>query len=61
MRRNYAKKRKLTRLIVLFAVIAAGSYGVAMYLNNMPDSNDVVFVKINQEKIYKSEIERKIK
>ncbi len=60
-RNNYAKKKKFTKLFATFAAIAALSYGASLYFNGTEASNDVVVAKINNEKIYKSEIDSKIK
>ena len=60
-RNNYAKKRKLTKLFVTFAAIAVISYGASVYFNGKQVSDDVVVAKINNEKIYKSEIDSKIR
>src|SRR3989338_7317988 len=60
-RNNYAKKRKLIKLFVTFAAIASISYGASIYFNGEQISNDVVVAKINNKKIYKSEINSKIK
>ncbi len=63
MRRNnnYAKKKKLTKLFVTFAAIAAISYGASVYFNGRQRTGDLVVAKINNEKIYKSQIDSKIK
>ena len=60
-RNNYAKKRKLTKLFVTFAAIAAISYGASVYFNARQTTGDSVVAKINNEKIYKSQIDSKIK
>lgn len=60
-RNNYAKKRKLTKLFVTFAAIAAISYGASVYFNGRQTTGDLVVAKINNEKIYKSQIDSKIK
>ncbi len=62
MRRNsHSKKKKLTKIFIALAAIAAVSYGVSTYLKNKQENGDVVIAKINNEKIYKSEINGKIR
>jgi len=60
-RNNYTKKKKLTKLFVTFGAIAAISYGASVYFNGKQSQEDMVVAKINNEKIYKSEIDSKIR
>lgn len=61
MKRNhYPKKKNLTKLFITFAAVAAVSYGASVYFDGKT-SSDIVVAKINNQKIYKSEINGKIR
>jgi len=62
MKRNhYPKKKNLTKLFITFAAVAAVSYGASLYFDGKTSSADSVVAKINNQKIYKSEISGKIR
>lgn len=60
MKRGNSKRKKLTKLIGIVAVVCAVVLGVS-FVFAKKSSNDVVVAKINKEKIYKSDIERKLR
>lgn len=59
MRRNYTRKRNLTKLFLTVALFVA-IFAAAVFYFSDRSKNDVVIAKVNNKKIYKSEIERKI-
>lgn len=60
MRRGNSKRKKLTKLISLVVVVCALVLAVS-FIFFKKGKNDVVVAKINKEKIYKSDIERKLR
>lgn len=58
MRRN-SRKKNSTKVFIAATLVAAIAFGASNYLSNQ--SNDVVVAKINNQKIYKSEIEKKLR
>ncbi len=60
MRRNYTKKRNTLKLFVTATAAAAIIAAIFFSLGSRESSSDIVVAKINSQKIYKSEIERKI-
>ncbi len=57
MRRS-SRKKNSTRLFIAAAILAAAVFGVANYFFNQ--NNDAVIAKVNDTKIFKSEVEKKL-
>ncbi len=56
----YSRKRKLKKIFFIATFCAAAVLGLSTYLISKPSANGVVVAKINNQKILKSEVERKL-
>lgn len=57
--RRHSRKKNSTKVFIAVTIVAALAFGASNYFSNQ--SNDVVVAKINNQKIYKSEIEKKLR
>jgi peptidyl-prolyl cis-trans isomerase C len=57
--RRYSRKKNSTKIFIVATTIAALAFGASAYF--FKRGNDVVVAQINDQKIYKSEIERKLR
>ena len=60
MRHNYSRKRKLKKIFFIATFFAAAVVALSSYIISKPSSNDAVVAKINNHKILRSEVERKL-
>lgn len=58
--RRYSRKKNSTRIFVAATLVAAAVFGASHYIFNKRESGEVI-AKVNDEKIYQSEIERKLR
>lgn len=59
MRRNYSKRRNSKKLFFIATVLVAAVFGTTSYFLKH-SSKDEVIAKVNNQKIFKSEVERKL-
>ncbi len=60
MRRHNSRKKNSTKVFVAFTIVAALVFGVSYHFLNSRSSDDLVVAKVGNEKIFKSEIEKKL-
>ncbi|MBP7709900.1 MAG: peptidylprolyl isomerase [Rickettsiales bacterium] len=59
MKRHHSRKKNFVKIFAVVAVVAAALFGISAYL--FKGKSDVVVATVNNQKIYKSEIDSKLR
>ncbi len=57
--RRYSRKKNSTKIFIVATIVAAAAFAASNYFSN--NLNEVVVAKVNDTKIFKSEIERRLR
>ncbi len=59
MKRHHSRKKNFVKIFAVVAIVAAALFGISVYL--FKGKSDVVVATVNNQKIYKSEIDSKLR